>query len=98
MYRKCIHDRSTVTRISEYSTAGNGLEEWSGRRSGKASESGKVNIRHSLKMLLIQFESKSAEISNLDSMIQEAARVALEKARAEKAAAEQKAAAKSSTE
>ena len=39
-------------------------------------------------------ESKSAEISNLDSMIQEAARVALEKAAAEKAAAEQKAAAK----
>ena len=39
-------------------------------------------------------ESKSAEISNLDSMIQEAARVALEKAAAEKAAAEQKAAEK----
>lgn len=39
-------------------------------------------------------ESKSEEISNLDSMIQEAARVALEKAAAEKAAAEQKAAEK----
>lgn len=42
-------------------------------------------------------ESKSAEISNLDSMIQEAARVALEKAAAEKAAAEQKAAEKGTT-
>lgn len=37
-------------------------------------------------------ETKSDEISNLDNMIQEAARVALEKAAAERAAAEEKAA------